>query len=1126
MTPQPTMSAPQVAVEDAACRPAALRDALLACYGNISFPTGATSATAVRSRCSATSACLQAIQKIETVKCQPTPTFLTVRTFLRYACMRDSSGAVCRETLPRQATDTSELSRCVTTGSYADCAADSSCRALGSSCMRTPVAQQLDTLCSECADRRIKLFLQDDFLLRNPMRCYQTGYGGTASWLCDSVDATTLAGYIGMDAYVDIMGSLLSYLRERATMQGALCSKYNAQWCVLQKLSPPTLPVTDITQATAANLQSACGALSSATGCTRQVLSTYPVEQRIFGLNGTLQFPADDLCSTNAQGEYCVVLSSRIMSLANVTACLTYSTLSGCSAQCQDVVRWAASRLGCCIGVSDSLLNWKRYYSAYYSNSIASMALLPQPLSAQNCVGGLQQAAQLRCTQRNMTTAVEVSFLMNIPCSLLDLNQYQIAMKLRNDLQAAGGLDDSQLIDVRLGCASTVTVTLAPVASSTGASRNRRGHMSALSHVQHAVHVLAASSTALVTGTQASTFEGTRVTLQLSTSVAKQSLAAALAQNNTLTFQSTDALVHEKCASCPAVGIVAKQLTPDNVLTTVSAPVGNAATSASAGTCDPVLLADLITNCSGVLSTTYSTDASALAAFQSLCAPGAGSCKRAIDAIGGVEGMARCARSDNSLAMSLRYVGAMCERAPDNIPCGYYMSYESTTSRRCRALSYASCFSDAACSYDSDANRCTQKLTQSMLNGMCGTCGAAFATAERLLGVPSGAAEHLSLACLRVDNTYCALQLGNMGSGSAEQGMLGMNSGSLMCSTNVTSRCVRLVTTTSMHVMNVMAENALKNCESNCGGLVRALADARASQDDVNLMFSEGCKKNPQGAYCLDAATAFSTDAAAVQCNTLMLMTNTCPSNCSGIMRAAVDALGCCAGPMQRIIQSGTATSDTSGMITTPPSTAAAVNTSSAAPSGLEALKTCIPDISSLTAGDCIAALRKVYKNQLGLKIACSSLDAIRDVLIQRLPQDLAAAAGVPTSSIANVNPQCSEQVAVQLASTASHRRTFHTLATTSGVVVQYELSTSDDGLTDQANAQIQNKINSNELTLSSTETSVAAVCSTCGALAVDQSTSKNVEVTYVANGAAGMYMIPGVWSVVVPLLLLVVLML
>ena len=173
---------------------------------------------------------------------------------------------------------------------------------------------------------------------------------------------------------------------------------------------------------------------------------------------------------------------------------------------------------------------------------------------------------------------------------------------------------------------------------------------------------------------------------------------------------------------------------------------------------------------------------------------------------------------------------------------------------------------------------------------------------------------------------------------------------------------------------------------------------------------------------------------------------------------------------------------------------------------GLQLLEPCVANINAILAGECAAAPQKVHKKRLGLKMSCSDLTVeVRAALVAKIPEDLAAACGVAKEAITNVDAKCDSSIVVTTADAApaapapapanKTRRQFRTLNTSAGVAVDYTLKSSNDAETERASAELDSKVQSNNLILPAAQTAVTQVCTTCASLDVDKAASKTLSI-------------------------------
>jgi len=171
----------------------------------------------------------------------------------------------------------------------------------------------------------------------------------------------------------------------------------------------------------------------------------------------------------------------------------------------------------------------------------------------------------------------------------------------------------------------------------------------------------------------------------------------------------------------------------------------------------------------------------------------------------------------------------------------------------------------------------------------------------------------------------------------------------------------------------------------------------------------------------------------------------------------------------------------------------------------------------------------KVFKKRLGLKVSCNDLTTeVRAALIAEIPKDLSEAIGVAKDAITNVDPKCDSAIIVTSAdaalapapatnalpattnevpsapATPKTRRQFRTLATSSGVAVDYTLKSTNDAETERASAELDRMVQSNALILPAAQTAVREVCTTCASLAVDKSSSKTLTIIVITVPSPG----------------------
>ena len=154
--------------------------------------------------------------------------------------------------------------------------------------------------------------------------------------------------------------------------------------------------------------------------------------------------------------------------------------------------------------------------------------------------------------------------------------------------------------------------------------------------------------------------------------------------------------------------------------------------------------------------------------------------------------------------------------------------------------------------------------------------------------------------------------------------------------------------------------------------------------------------------------------------------------------------------------------------------------------------------------------------------MSCSDLTAeVRAALIAKIPEDLSAAIGVAEEAITNVDPKCDIDIVVSSADAApttvvpnapatptaapnTRRPKFRTLATSSGVAVDYTLKSTNDAETERASAELDRKVQNNALILPAAQTAVTKVCTTCASLAIDKSSSKTLTIIVITVPSSG----------------------
>jgi len=291
----------------------------------------------------------------------------------------------------------------------------------------------------------------------------------------------------------------------------------------------------------------------------------------------------------------------------------------------------------------------------------------------------------------------------------------------------------------------------------------------------------------------------------------------------------------------------------------------------------------------------------------------------------------------------------------------------------------------------------------------------------------------------------------------------------------------------------------------------------------TNFLLSEGCMKSEQGEYCMDVGNDLATEGNKSACFNAVAVSGTCPDSpidCMKELTEGVTRLGCCAGVVHRSMTLDQSISDS----------VAAPDASTPAPDpiGLEKLTPCIINMRMLvTRNECQKPPVKTHKKRLGMKLACSKLtEEVRASLIDKIPKDIATAAGISPSAISNVNPKCDSSIQViddtppaetqtlpPGTANATKNRRFRTLQerTTSGIAVDYNLKAENDADTERASQQVDRKIQNNELALSETQAGVSEVCLNCGTIDIDKTSSKTLAVDDEASAMGKLFLNLGV---------------
>jgi len=666
---------------------------------------------------------------------------------------------------------------------------------------------------------------------------------------------------------------------------------------------------------------------------------------------------------------------------------------------------------------------------------------------------------------------------LNVPCKLLELNGPQLGNAFQSDIARLAGTETSNIINMQTRCDPGTIVTLVA-----GTAKPSSNLLSAFHHF----HALAAP------------LQGTKAMFSIQagddTNDVKSRLDSKLNDPKTVTFSATELVVKAKCVDCPTIKI-------QSVASRESAQKIN-----TQARCDPVLFMDVVSKCNIPSNWGSMSDNDAKNTANSVCSESS-DCAKALAAIG--KDIKFC-EGDMTAMLS-----TMCKKNYQGTPCLVY-SRQTDAGRTCSAkYNEAACNADPACnSRFSQGGGCELKITQDLLAGFCGECATAMIQANTNA---KGDTADLEMMCVKAGSTFCApLQYAQQ----AKQSQ-GKQSAIEICGDTVEARCAKMMATSNSASQMRRANQISETCTgAQCS---QYLAQAKKQQASVDFQLLEGCKKGKDGEYCMDKMN--NVGKAADDCFKAVSVSTECPANCTEVLSALMSNFGCCASMVQRQMLMNSPQSDS----------VSAEDASTKAPQqGLEMMEPCVSNIRSILAGECDKAPQKVHKKRLGLKVSCSDLtEEVRAALIAKIPEDLSAAIGVAKEAITNVDPKCDSAIVVTSAdaapapapvtnanptpanaassapatptATPKTRRQFRTLATSSGVAVDYTLKSTNDAETERASAELDRKVQNNDLVLPAAQTAVTEVCTTCASLDVDKSSSKTLAVEDEKSSSYGM---------------------
>jgi len=876
-------------------------------------------------------------------------------------------------------------------------------------------------------------------------------------------------------------------------MMQLVCAKDQDEYCILKQTTPietiPASTMDEIGAITEAQLTKVCN-MNGSDKCSKHIArieqemqAEKQMQQVASGASKKLpNLPTEVLCQRNENRGFCLPIVKAAID-KNFMNCL--STAIGinpttgaqqqpaCSATCEATFKTALEQMGCCMKQADTLLSYalmaasignRRQQQQEKKNDGAGLLAA---LGICSGLRGIHMAVQQDCggvSKSGGATSPVFTAQLNVPCKLLELNEAQLKSSVQADIAQAAGVNLESIINLRLSCNAATTVQLVAPTTAPAARRMTPYRM---------FRELAASS---LQGTQA-TFS---VQAGENTADTVATIQSAISKPASLQWSNTQAIVSSKCPDCPVV-----------TMTSGTAQEQKAQSVNANARCDPLKLMEVTTQCTSQMNNWDTlTDAQAATRMEELCAPTA-ACSKALNKLG--DGINYCEFERSDIRVFLQ---TMCVKSNDNKYCGQYLR-SSDVDRSCgKRVGQTSCAADATCEYMD--GKCGEKPTQATLAGFCGKCASSYSRAAATDKVDTTMME---MMCVKAGNTYCMPV-------AMSTNMKDMTAATFCGNTEV-GRCGKLYAQTIATAAVRRAERAAEKC--NGAGCSQIMATAKAEARSAEYRLTNGCKKAEDGEYCADKMAAVGSNAVVQACVTAIEVTNACPSNCSKVMTDLMANWGCCVSVIQQGLElDEKPVADT---ITSAPAPGSATT----APSqkvGLLSIQPCVPNIGTMvTTQTCAKPPQKIHKKRLGLKMSCSDLsEAVKATLRKKIPADISAAIGVAVEAVTDVEPKCDSSITVTTADAPSpatttaaapattaparreHRR-MRTLATSSGVAVDYTLKSTNDADTERASAEMDRKVQSDEFVMPQTQSSVQEVCQTCGDIAVDKQSSKTLSI-------------------------------
>eukprot|EP00760_Papus_ankaliazontas_P035107 PhM_4_TR7620/c1_g1_i1/m.56221 len=1034
--------------------------------------------------------CRKALNKLEIRQCarvqDVTIRAMAANIHLRTAtmCVRGKTGAYCLSQVKKSENALTDAT-CGAKMTLASCNAIATCTWAGR-CVRLPTPTDMESKCGDCAAKLARATATAGGIAasinRGPEPSQQGVEGqfgsGNVAVQGSAIEKTSGFSQVqgaaaqGQDKFNDNKGQGQGEEKKDAVDTSKLiCQKDNAgEYCLSKKLT--TLPSInasrpqELSSVTPAQLQAACD-VQKLDECSR-------IMQPIFGGAAVgMSVPGELACARKADRSFCLPDISKAFAIPNFLTCIT-SLSWNCSAECATVIQQAVSTMGCCTGAADKLL---AHFGKLNSNNM--MAAVASPLQgAAKCTGleSVRVAIKQRCgglsDTDNSGAIPEITFTVNAPCKLLDVGRNALTNAMTTDVASLGGAEPSAITGMRLSCSDRYSVAVtAATAAPVSASSRRHNFLPAQ-----------AATSATLYATQVYF----RVTASDRTADVVKAIKSALDNTETLVLPETAQVVRGQCADCPALALMGAVREAANTAIT---------TGTAAATCDAVKFMAVVSSCASAFDGFSAlTDAQALSRASTTCASN-GACFKAIKALG--DDIVHCDASEIGGASMLVMLKTMCVNHAKT-PCMYYLR-QNDASKTCAALTTQSqCIASSGCTWNGAS--CEAALVASDLESFCGKCKREIVEANAAVsgiggGVSAMNTASMELMCTKVGDTYCApLATDRFNQIARSTTMWAMSE---MCSTTVNARCFKMMMYNKAKVTKSAADAACQ--DSSC---IQTTAAAAKELARANFLLTNGCKKASDGQYCIDKATALGSVNVSL-CINAATYTNNCSAACRTLLTSQVGSMGCCTPVVQKWFE---VTEATTGVIeATSAATASGLSTV-----GLLSARPCVGDIDTLvTSAGCAQAKKMVHRKQLGIKMRCSMLtDEVKKVLVEKVPEDLAALLAVAPESFTNVEALCDASVQAPTtdapaATAAAARHAFRTLATAdSGVAVRYDLQATDDFETERVSAELDTKIASGEATLTSTQVAVSEVCSTCGTLEVDAASSHTLSVSNAAAGA------------------------